>query len=101
MAQIKQFQPAVSAQLKSRELSAPTAIKGRLEGLRAEIKSQGHTFEVGYTEAMDKPLEQLCGLRVPADAAARAQAQMSLSARFRWPSMPPRLSRPTAAACST
>jgi cathepsin L len=82
MAQVKQFQPALNAAIKSRELSAPAAIKSRLEGLRAEIKSQGSTFEVSYTEAMDHPLEQLCGLKVPADAASRAQAQMALSAKM-------------------
>jgi cathepsin L len=78
----RQFQPAVSAQLKTRELSAPAAIKGRLEQLRAEIKTQRLSFEVGYTEAMDIPLEQLCGLKVPADAAVRAQTQVSLSAKM-------------------
>jgi cathepsin L len=31
---------------------------------------------------MDKPLEQLTGLQVPADAAVRAQAQMALSAKM-------------------
>lgn len=82
MAQVKQFEPALSAGLKSRELSAPAAIKSKLEGLRSEIKKSGFTFEVGYTEAMDKPLEQLTGLQVPADAAARAQTQMSLSAKM-------------------
>lgn len=82
LAQIKQFQPAVSAQIKSRELSAPAAIKSRLEVLRSEIKTNRFTFEVGYTEAMDHTLDQLCGLKVPADATARAQAQMSLSAKM-------------------
>ena len=82
LAQIKQFQPPVSAQLKTRELSAPAAIKSRLEGLRSEIRSKGFTFEVGYTEAMDHSLEQLCGLKVPADAVARAQAHMAVSAKM-------------------
>ncbi len=82
MAQGKQFAPAVSAQLKIREQSAPAAIKTRLEGIRAEIKAKNLGFEVAYTEAMDIPLEQLCGLKVPADAAARAQAQMALSAKM-------------------
>lgn len=82
MAQGKQFMPAVSMQLKTRELNAPAAIKSRLEGIRAEIKSQRLSFEVGYTEAMDHPLEQLCGLKVPADAAARIAAQMPLSAKM-------------------
>lgn len=82
MAQVKQFEPALNLQIKQRELSAPAAIKSKLEGLRSEIKKSGFTFDVGYTEAMDKPLEQLTGLQVPADAAARAQTQMSLSAKM-------------------
>lgn len=82
MAQVKQFEPALNVALKSRELSAPAAVKSRLEGIRAALKAEGSTFEVGYTEAMDKPLEQLCGLQVPADAAVRAQAQMALSAKM-------------------
>ncbi len=82
LAQVKQFEPALNLQLKTRELSAPAAIKGKLEVIRAEIKSKNLGFEVGYTEAMDKPLEQLCGLQVPPDATARAQAQMALSAKM-------------------
>lgn len=80
--QVKQFQPALSAQIHSRELNASPAIKGRLQALRSEIKSQRLSFEVGYTEAMDHPIEQLCGLKVPADVAARIAAQMPLSAKM-------------------
>jgi cathepsin L len=82
MAQGKHFEPALNLQLKQRELSAPAAIKTRLDSIRADIKTKNLGFEVGYTEAMDKTLEQLCGLRVPADATARAQAQMSISAKM-------------------
>jgi cathepsin L len=82
MAQVKQFQPAVSAQLSARELSAPAAIKSRLATLRTDIKTKRFTFEVGYTEAMDHPLEQLAGLKVPADATARIQASIPLSAKM-------------------
>lgn len=82
MAQGKQFEPALNLQLKQRELGAPAAIKGKLEQLRAEIRTKNLGFEVGYTEAMDKPLEQLCGLQVPPDAAARAQAHMSIQAKM-------------------
>ncbi len=82
LAQVKQFQPALNVQTKSRELNASAAIKGRLQTLRAEIKSNRFTFEVGYTEAMDRSLDQLCGLKVPADATAREQAHMSVSAKM-------------------
>jgi cathepsin L len=80
LAQVKQFEPALNAQINSRELSAPAAIKSQLANLRATSKSQNHTFTVGYTSAMDIPLATLCGLKVPADAAAREQAQMAVSA---------------------
>ena len=82
MAQVKQFEPPLSAQIKTRELNAPAAIKTKLESIRAEIRSKNLGFEVAYTEAMDIPLEQLTGLKVPADASARAQAQMALSAKM-------------------
>ena len=82
MAQVKHFEPSLNTALAARTLSAPAAIKSRLDGIRSEIKSKGFTFEVGYTEAMDKPLEQLCGLNVPADAAQRIQAAMALSAKM-------------------
>ena len=74
--------PAPNPQIKVRELSAPAAIKGRLDGLRAEIRTKGFSFEVSYTSAMDVPPEQLAGGKIPADAAARAQAQMALSAKM-------------------
>jgi C1A family cysteine protease len=78
-----QFAPAVNAQIKIREASAPAAITSRLTTIRNLQKSQGHTgFEVSYTTAMDRDLNVLCGLKVPSDAAARAMAQMSVSSRM-------------------
>lgn len=45
----------------------------RIEGMRAVLAAEGHTFEVGMNEAMNYPLEQLCGLNPalagPEDAA--------------------------------
>jgi cathepsin L len=81
LAQGSPSQPAINAALKAREPGAPAAIKSRLEALRAEIKTKRLTFEVSYTSAMDKSLEQLTGLQVPPDATARAQAQMAVSAK--------------------
>ena len=82
MGQIKHFEPKPNLQLKTRELSAPGGVKNRLEGLRSEIRSKGLTFEVGYTQAMDTPLAQLTGLKVPFDAAARASAHAPIAARM-------------------
>ncbi|MDQ1350701.1 MAG: hypothetical protein QG657_1003 [Acidobacteriota bacterium] len=45
----------------------------RLEGMRAVLAAEGHTFEIGENEAMNFPIDQLCGLNPnlagPEDAA--------------------------------
>ena len=51
-----------------RELQAPPAVKQRLQTLRQEITAKHLTFTVGYTEALDLPLEKLAGLRPPVNA---------------------------------
>ncbi len=40
-------------------------IAKRLQALREEIAANGYTFTVGYSPAMDRPIEQLCGLKPP------------------------------------
>lgn len=40
-------------------------IAKRLQQLREEIAAKGYTFTVGYSPAMDRPIEQLCGLKPP------------------------------------
>lgn len=82
LAQGKQFEPALNTAVLGREKTASAAIQSKLASLRSEIKTKGHTFEVAYNPAMDVPLEQLTGLQVPADAAARAQAHMSVAAKM-------------------
>jgi C1A family cysteine protease len=37
----------------------------RIEALRQAVKAEGGTYEVGYSTAMDRPLEHLTGLKVP------------------------------------
>ena len=44
-----------------REMRAAPAIQQRLAAARAEIQAKGLHFEVGYTEVMDLPLEQITG----------------------------------------
>jgi cathepsin L len=56
----------LEAQVRS-EATAPAAIKAKLATIRAEIKQRGATYTVGYTPAMDVPIEQLAGLKVPAN----------------------------------
>jgi cathepsin L len=55
------------ADFAKREQTAPPAIKARIASLRQEIKTRGYTFEVGYTTAMDVPLDVLAATRIPAN----------------------------------
>lgn len=48
-----------------REKQAPSAIAARLLALRARAEKEGWRFVVGYTAAMDIPLDQLTGVKVP------------------------------------
>ena len=66
--------PAVQlhADWQAREVKASPAIKQNLATLRSRIQSEKLTFQVGYTEAMDKSLAQLTGLKVPANVAQLA-----------------------------
>lgn len=58
-----------------REMVAPPQVKSNLESLRRQIETHKLTFHVGYTKAMDIPLERLAGTRVPADIEQRARIQ--------------------------
>lgn len=58
----QKFEPTVNTKFYAdREKIAPMAIKQQLAELRAKIQTEKLTFEVGYTNAMDIPLEKLCG----------------------------------------
>jgi hypothetical protein len=37
----------------------------KIKAIRDQVRARGGTFEVGYSAAMDKRINQLCGLRVP------------------------------------
>ena len=50
----------------AREQAAPPSIQQRLAALRAKLRAEGATFEVGYTTALELPLSQLAGTVVPA-----------------------------------
>ena len=56
-----------------REKTAPTPIRQKLTNLRREIQTKKFTFNVGYTEALDQPLERLTGDIIPSNMAAIAQ----------------------------
>ena len=57
----------VQAQTFADELSRKTRpeIRAQLQALDREVAAQGYTFQVGYSEAMDTTLEELCGLVIP------------------------------------
>ncbi len=80
------FQKTISAQqigqggdYAARELKASPQIKAQLQNFRSEILNQKLTFQVGYTEAMDRTISQLAGLSVPGDLAQSSQQQTSLA----------------------
>ncbi len=58
-----------------REKLAPPHIQLLLKNLRSEIGAKKLTFQVGYTTALDIPLEKLAGTRAPAPAQMREEAR--------------------------
>jgi C1A family cysteine protease len=70
-------------------------MEAKIQALRKEVKAQGGTFEVGYSAAMDKSIDQLCGLRVPQDlnksdppsAPMLSAAFQPLPSAFNWRSL--------------
>ena len=49
------------------EASAPQEVKNLLQEMRADIKDEGLSFQVGYNPALKYSIEELCGLREPKD----------------------------------
>ena len=66
----------------AREALAPDEVKAFLATMRDRIKTQNLTFEVGYTTALDVPLEKLAGTRIPAGIAAQARTQATIAAKL-------------------
>jgi cathepsin L len=58
-----------------RELGARPQIKERLEVLRREIAEKKYSFFVGYTGALDYRLEQITGLKIPANLGSLIKKQ--------------------------
>ena len=56
-----------------REQSASPTIKLQLSNLRRTIDTRKLTFKIGYTTAMDKPLNQLTGDIIPTNIRSIAQ----------------------------
>jgi cathepsin L len=55
------------ADYRDREAKASPEIRARLAKLRQDIDANKRAFQVGYTSAMDKPLEKLAGTKIPRD----------------------------------
>jgi len=66
----------------AREKAAPAPVRSRLTVLRQEIQARKYTFEVGYTTALDVPLEVLAGTRLPANLKETARARTELGRRL-------------------
>jgi len=67
--------------LASREKTAPKKVKTELASLRKRIKSRHKSYRVGYTQAMDMPMDQLTGLKHPKDEVKFARAQNRRAAK--------------------
>ncbi len=66
----------------AREAGAHPAIQRRLAKLRQVIESQGLTFRVGYTAALDRPVAELVGGRPPQDMATQIESQNQLAGKL-------------------
>ena len=64
---------------KAREAQAKPEIKKALVDLREQIRAMKPTFEVGYTSALDHPLSEITGLKVPPNLAEDARKQNKLA----------------------
>lgn len=59
---------------RAREHLASAELRDRLAALRDQATTEGWTFEVGYTAAMDYPLEAITGMRPPENWLEEARA---------------------------
>jgi TolA-binding protein len=55
-----------AAEYQKREAKAPRRVKKDLKQIRKSIGDNKYKFQVAYTEAMDKPVAELTGLKLPA-----------------------------------
>jgi len=84
LAALAMFPAPVAAQdYASRERDASPQIQELLTSLRGDIQRQRLGYTVGYTEALDHPLDRITGLRLPRNindiAARQARLAMELS----------------------
>lgn len=83
MAQDKLFQGKVNKNLYlAREHKATPEMKRSIESLRQEIKDKNYSFEVGYTTAMDRTIQELAGTREPSNIDSLARVQNALGGKI-------------------
>jgi C1A family cysteine protease len=64
-----------------RESAATPAVKKRLDAVRATIDKNKLEFHVGYTSALDVPLNQLAATKIPVTLSAQTKKILALSAQ--------------------
>lgn len=75
------------SKLKAREDEAPAKVRSELQSLRDKVERKKYKFRVGYTEALDQPMDQLTGYKEPANLekiARERNAKAETIARKRW-----------------
>jgi cathepsin L len=65
-----------------RERRGKPEVRAELRTLRGIIKERSLRFRVGYTAAMDFPLQRITGLQFPADLKARIAKQNAMASAF-------------------
>jgi cathepsin L len=74
-----QIDQEVMKYYQQRELRSSPEIKAKLLTLRQEISAKNYTFQVGYTEAMDYPIEKIAGLVEPKNLPEQIRKQNVLA----------------------
>ena len=62
-----------------REQTAPPAIKQQLDAMRQQIRTRGLNFRVGFTNVLDRRLEEITGDVIPENMPQIAQRQNALA----------------------
>src|SRR5437773_11385690 len=66
-APVSPSQQRLTEDYKQRETTASPEIQAKLAKLRQDIDANNKPFTVGYTAALDQPIEQLAGTKIPRD----------------------------------
>lgn len=86
--------PALAAAQTQDVMYPNPVIEKQLKALQREVSSKGATFKVGYSSAMDRSINELCGLREPAGWMDKAPVERlsatplaALPSSFDWRTM--------------